>query len=84
MSPAAQAKRLAYLDGVLKQLDGIDAGKLSAANQVNFAVYRPQLEDLAAELRFRDYEMPFNADSSFWSDLGFMARACWITRASHA
>ena len=75
VSPAAQAKRLAYLDGVLKQLDGIDAGKLSATNQVNFAVYRPQIQHLAAELRFRDYEMPFNADSSFWSDLGFMARA---------
>ena len=75
VGPAAQAKRLAYLDGVLKQLDGIDASKLSAANQVNFAVYRPQLQHMAAELRTRDYEMPFNADSSFWSDLGFMARA---------
>lgn len=75
VSPAAQAKRLAYLDGVLKQLDGIDAGTLSATNQVNLAVYRPQIEHLAAELRSRDYEMPFNADSSFWSDLGFMARA---------
>ena len=75
VGPAAQAKRLAYLDGVLKQLDDIDAAKLSAENQVNFAVYRPQIEHLAAEIRYRDYEMPFNADSSFWSDLGFMARA---------
>ena len=75
VSPAAQAKRLAYLDGVLKQLDGIETGELSATNQVNFAVYRPQIEHLAAELRYRDFEMPFNADSSFWSDLGFMARA---------
>src|SRR5690606_170484 len=29
---------------------------------------------LAASVRFRDYEMPFNADSSFWSNLAFMAR----------
>jgi len=71
----AQTRRLAHLDGVLKQLDGLDAGKLSAANRVNLAVYRPQIEHMAAEIRFRDYEMPFNADSSFWSDLGFMARA---------
>ncbi len=71
----AQARRLAHLDGVLKQLDGIDAAKLSPANQVNFAVYRPQIEHMAAEIRFRDFEMPFNADSSFWSDLGFMTRA---------
>ena len=75
VGPAAQAKRLAYLDGVLKQLEGIDAGKLSAANRINFAVYRPQIAHMAAEIRHRDYEMPFNADSSFWSDLGFMARA---------
>ncbi|MEO5566438.1 MAG: DUF885 family protein [Luteimonas sp.] len=72
---AAQATRLVYLDGVLKQLDDVDAARLSAANRVNLAVYRPQIEHMAAEIRFHDYEMPFNADSSFWSDLGFMARA---------
>ena len=71
----AQARRLAYLDGVLEKLDGIDPEALSAQERVNFAVYRPQIEHAAAELRFRDYEMPFNADSSFWSDLGFMAGA---------
>jgi uncharacterized protein (DUF885 family) len=71
----AQGKRLVYLEGVLKKLDGIDAAKLSPINQVNFAVYRPQIQHMAAGIRFRDYEMPFNADSSFWSDLGFMARA---------
>ncbi|HMT37085.1 MAG TPA: DUF885 domain-containing protein, partial [Thermomonas sp.] len=70
VGPEAQARRLAYLDGVLKQLDGIDASKLSPKEQVNYAVYRPQIAHMAAELRFRDYEMPFNADSSFWSDLG--------------
>ena len=75
VGPAAQAQRLQYLQGVLHKLDGIDAGKLSAANQVNFAVYRPQIEHMAAEIRFRDYEMPFNSDSSFWSGLGFMAQA---------
>lgn len=71
----AQAKRLVYLDGVLKKLGGVDATKLSPTNQVNFAVYRPQIEHMAAEIRLRDYEMPFNSDSSFWSDLGFMARS---------
>ena len=75
VGPEAQAKRLAYLDAVLKKLDGIDATKLSQTNQVNFAVYRPQIEHMAASVRFRDFEMPLNADSSFWSDLGFMARA---------
>ncbi|MBO9661515.1 MAG: DUF885 family protein [Dokdonella sp.] len=71
---ATQNRRVAYWDDVLKQLDAIPAGELSADNQVNLAVYRPQIENLAAGPRFRDYEMPFNSDSQFWSDLGFMTR----------
>ena len=71
---AAQKERLAYWNDVLKQLDAIPAGELSAENQVNLAVYRPQIENLAADIRFRGYEMPFNSDSQFWSDLGFMTR----------
>ena len=76
--PAVDAKtqraRLAYWDNVLKQLDAIPAKALSAENQVNLAVYRPQIENLAADIRLRGYEMPFNSDSQFWSDLGFMTR----------
>ncbi len=70
----AQAARLAHWDGVLKQLDGVAVKDLSADNQINYAVYRPQIENLAAAIRFRDYEMPFNSDSQFWADLGFMTR----------
>ncbi|HJT97561.1 MAG TPA: DUF885 family protein [Rhodanobacteraceae bacterium] len=71
---AAQKTRLDYWNGVLKALDTIPTGELSAENQVNLAIYRPQIENLAAGIRFRDYEMPFNSDSQFWSDLGFMTR----------
>ena len=68
-----QRARLAYWDGVLKQLAAVKSTDLSAADQINFAVYRPQVENLAAGIRLRDYEMPFNSDSQFWSDLTFMA-----------
>jgi len=71
---SAQKERLAYWDDVLKQLRAITPADLSPANQVNLAVYRPQIEDQAASIRFRSHEMPFNSDSQFWSDLGFMAR----------
>jgi len=74
VSPAAQQARLKVWDDVLAQLDKLDKAKLSPANQVNLAIYRPQVENLAAEVRFKLYEMPFNADSSFWSNLGFMAQ----------
>jgi uncharacterized protein (DUF885 family) len=75
VGPDAQAARLAYLERVLAQLDAIDPATLSPAERVDYAVYRPQIEHMAAEVRFRDYEMPFNSDSAFWSDLGFMAQA---------
>lgn len=74
VGPEAQARRLAVWDGVLKQLEGIDPAALSPADRIDYAVYRPQVENLAASVRFRDYEMPFNADSSFWANLAFMAR----------
>ncbi|CAN7264881.1 DUF885 family protein [Pseudoxanthomonas sp. LjRoot168] len=72
-APTQQA-RLKVWEQVLKDLDGLDAGALSADNRINLAIYRPQVENLAAEVRLRAYEMPFNSDSSFWSNLSFMAR----------
>jgi uncharacterized protein (DUF885 family) len=83
VSAAAQQARLAVWDGVLKQLDGINPKQLSPANQINFAIYRPQVENLAAEVRLRAYEMPFNSDSSFWSNLGFMAQRPMKTAAEY-
>lgn len=74
VGPEAQARRLAVWDGVLRELDGIDPAALSPTDRIDYAVYRPQVENLAASIRFRDYEMPFNADSSFWASLSFMAR----------
>ena len=75
VGPEAQTRRLAYLTDVLRRLDAIDPGMLSPAEQVNYAVYRPQIAHKVASLRFRDYQMPFNADSAFWSNLDFMAGA---------
>ncbi|MHB8447545.1 MAG: DUF885 domain-containing protein [Rudaea sp.] len=75
--PRADAKsqqaRLQYWNAVLKKLAAIPVGKLSPANRINYEVYKPQIEDLAADVRFRQYEMPFNSDSQFWSDLGFLS-----------
>src|SRR5690606_420203 len=69
----AQQARLKVWDEVLEQLKTVDPATLSAENQVNYAIYRYQVENLADEVRLRAYEMPFNSDSSFWSNLGFMA-----------
>lgn len=74
VGPAAQQDRLKVWDEVLAQLDRTDVKALSPVNQVNFAIYRDQVFNLAQEVRLRTYEMPFNSDSSFWSNLSFMAR----------
>jgi uncharacterized protein (DUF885 family) len=69
-----QHERLKVWDGVLRELDALPLAELSAAERINYAVYRPQIADMAADIRFGGYEAPFNADSSFWSNLGFMTR----------
>ena len=69
----AQDARLEYWNDVLAKLAAIPLAKLSPANRINFEVYEPQIADLAADVRFHQYEMPFNSDSQFWSDLGFMS-----------
>jgi len=71
---ATQRARLKKWDEVLRALDTLPQAELSAAERINFAIYRAQVADLAADVRFGGYEMPFNADSSFWSNLGFMTR----------
>ena len=71
---ASQKQRLAIWNDVLVELDALPVAELSAAERINFAIYRMQVSNLAAEVRFGAYEAPFNADSSFWSNLGFMTR----------
>jgi len=70
---ASQAARLAYWDKVLKQLADIPRDKLSPEQRVNYDVYKPQIENLAADIRFKGYEMPLNSDSQFWSDVAFLS-----------
>jgi len=71
---ASQELRLAYWNDVMRKLDGIARSELSPAEQVNYDVYRPQIAALIASQQFRDYEMPVNSDTTFWTDLGYTAR----------
>jgi len=68
---ASQQQRLVYWRHVLRQLDGIPVAQLSPANRVNYAVYREQIANLLADQRFDNWQMPFNSDSAFWSDIGY-------------
>jgi len=74
VDPATQAMRLRYWEEVLRQLDGISRDSLSADEQVNYDIYRAQIAVLIANQRFRDFEMPANSDTTFWTDVGYTAR----------
>ncbi|TLY75579.1 MAG: DUF885 family protein, partial [Gammaproteobacteria bacterium] len=74
VDPATQEMRLRYWADVLHRLDAIPRAGLSAKEQVNYDVYRAQIATLIANQRFRDFEMPANSDTTFWTDLGYTAR----------
>ncbi|QCP14464.1 DUF885 family protein [Pseudoduganella umbonata] len=80
---ATQQARRAHWEGVLKQLDGVAEDTLSADERINYAVYRAQVSALAANVRFREYEKPLNADSSFWFNMTYEARKPFRTKQDY-
>jgi uncharacterized protein (DUF885 family) len=74
VDPASQAIRLHKWQEVLQRLDAIPRAELSAAEQINFDIYRPQIQALIADQQFREFEMPANSDTTFWTDIGYTAR----------
>jgi uncharacterized protein (DUF885 family) len=74
VDPASQAARLAYWEKVMAELDAIPRDKLSATEQENYDVYKPQIAALIAGQKFRGFEMPVNSDTTFWTDIGYTAR----------
>lgn len=64
-----QAKRLAYWQDVLRQLDAIPLDQLSDEEQVNAAVFRQMIWEQVNSLEYKTYEAPFNSDTFFWGGL---------------
>jgi uncharacterized protein (DUF885 family) len=83
VDPASQALRLKMWQEVLAKLDAIPRAELSPAEQLNYAVYHPQIEALIADQKFRSFEMPANADTTFWTDMGYTARRPFRTVADY-
>ena len=74
VDPASQQRRLEYWEATLRKVNARAREDLSPAEQVNYDIYRAQLQVLIDNQRFRDFEMPANSDSSFWTSLGYTAR----------
>ncbi len=68
VDPAWQAERLAYLTGVMTRLDALNPAAMSPAERVNLSIYRYQIGVVISRIKFRDYEKPLNADSTFWTN----------------
>ncbi|WP_332877044.1 DUF885 domain-containing protein [Massilia sp. S19_KUP03_FR1] len=71
---ATQLQHLAYWQGIMKSLAALDPARLSPSAQVDYAIYRAQIAAFVDALRFREYEMPVNADSAFWTNVNYIAR----------
>ena len=74
VSVKTQEARLAYWTDVQKQLQAIDRNALSLDEQMNYDVYRHQIQVLLNNQKFHEYEKPLTADTAFWSNLTSVAR----------
>ncbi|CAM3251892.1 DUF885 domain-containing protein [Asticcacaulis taihuensis] len=83
VSAAAQSRQLVYWQDVESKLAAIDTKSLSAENQVNYQVYKTQIDGLVAAKQFREYEKPVNSDSSFWADLTYITESDFHTEADY-
>ncbi|TMM49896.1 DUF885 domain-containing protein [Qipengyuania marisflavi] len=69
VTPEAQLARAAQAQSYLDQLAALDPQALSPATRTDAAVFRTLLEHEIGDARFREWEMPFDSDSSFWTYL---------------
>ncbi len=65
-SEAAQ-RRAVVAEDFRDRLDRIDREALSPAERINAAVLRSVLTESIEDAAFREWEMPFDSDSNFWS-----------------
>ena len=69
VTPEANMARAEQMRAFLARLDALDRSALSASAQVDAEVFRTLLEADIGDAKFREWEMPFDSDSNFWSYL---------------
>mgnify|MGYP002779598385 FL=1 len=68
-TPAAHRARADFARAMLAKLDTLPAAQFSPAARIDAAVFRTLLQEELGDAQFREWEMPFNSDSDFWSYL---------------
>jgi uncharacterized protein (DUF885 family) len=65
---ATQQRRLEYWQKSLAALDGIPLQQLSPEEKINAQVFRAVIEEQIVDVRYKNYETPFNSDTFFWTE----------------
>lgn len=65
---ATEQERLAYWTQVLAELDKIPLSQLSPEEKINAQVFRTMIDEFVVDIRFKNYEAPFNSDTFFWTN----------------
>ena len=68
VAPSDYERRATFDRQTLDRLKGIDRAALSEADRVNYDMFQRTASDDLADLGFRTYRMPLNAEGSFHSD----------------
>jgi uncharacterized protein (DUF885 family) len=67
VAPADFERQASFGRGLLERLSALDRAALSAVERVSYDMLRRSVQDELAELRFRTWRMPLNAEGSFHS-----------------
>ena len=75
VSIEAQQKRAEFWGKLLQELAVIDRELLSKEDQINYDIFRYQLEDAIAGIGFESYLLPFNSEGGFITDFYYMVKS---------
>lgn len=69
VDPDTQLRRLAHWQDMVERLDAVLMNALSDRERINASVFRTNLEIAIADAEYREWEMPLNSDTAFWTGL---------------
>jgi len=69
VDPAQQQKELDHWRSIQSQIAKLAGAQMSEPERVNLEVYRYQIDALADEQKFKEYERPVTSIESFWAGL---------------
>ena len=66
---------LEYWKSIINRLNAIDQIKLNDNDKINFSIFLDMINGRIDAIKFKDYQMPLNADSGFHTGLSRLHKA---------